>query len=131
MTEDAMVGMVGMLGATVLLPAVSVPLARLAADGRLRLNDVAGIRTRSTKSSDAAWRAGHAAALPVLVPGVPVAVVVVVLAVVLQMTRGGMWGFTVGAAGFAVQISLLLWSARVADRAARGVAEQLRGTLDA
>jgi hypothetical protein len=43
--------------------AVSV-VARRAADGRLRVNHLAGIRTRSTMRSDAAWRAGHAAAVP-------------------------------------------------------------------
>jgi hypothetical protein len=35
---------------------------RRAADGRLGRNAVAGIRTRATLRSDAAWRAGHAAA---------------------------------------------------------------------
>jgi hypothetical protein len=41
--------------------AVSV-LNRRAADGRLGRNGVAGIRTPATMRSDAAWRAGHAAA---------------------------------------------------------------------
>lgn len=35
---------------------------RRAADGRLGRNSVAGIRIRATMRSDAAWRAGHAAA---------------------------------------------------------------------
>ena len=35
---------------------------RRAADGRLGRNALAGIRIRSTLRSDAAWRAGHAAA---------------------------------------------------------------------
>ena len=37
-------------------------LTRRAADGRLRRNALAGIRTRATLSSDEAWRTGHAAA---------------------------------------------------------------------
>ena len=36
--------------------------SRRAADGRLRRNGVAGIRTRATLRSDAAWQAGHVAA---------------------------------------------------------------------
>lgn len=39
-------------------------LTRRAADGRLGRSHLAGIRTRSTLRSDAAWRAGHAAAVP-------------------------------------------------------------------
>ncbi|MEP7763744.1 SdpI family protein [Sanguibacter sp. 25GB23B1] len=113
------VGMVGMLGGTVLLPAVTLPLTRQAADGRLALNHTAGIRTRATKSSDEAWRVGHAAALPVLAPAVPVAVVSVVLAVALQVLAGGMWGFAVAATGFVAETLLILRSAWVADRAAR------------
>lgn len=119
MSDDAMVGLVGMLVGAVLLPAVTLPLTRRAADGRLALNDMAGIRTRATKSSDEAWRIGHAAALPVLAPALPVAVVTVVLAVVLQVVAGGMWGFAVAAAGFVVEMAIILRSAWVADRAAR------------
>lgn len=37
-----------------------------AADGRLALNALAGIRTTATLSSEAAWLAGHAAALPTM-----------------------------------------------------------------
>lgn len=37
-------------------------VGRRAADGRLRRNAVAGIRIGATMRSDAAWRAGHAAA---------------------------------------------------------------------
>lgn len=127
MTEDALVGIVSMLFVTVLLPAVSLPLTRRAADGRLGLNDLAGIRTRATKSSDEAWRVGHAAALPVLAPAVPVAVVVVVLAVAAQVLAGGMWGFAVGAAGFVAEMVILLRSAWVADRAARLVGHESGG----
>lgn len=124
MTEDALVGLVGMLGGTVLLPAVTLPLTRRAADGRLGLNDLAGIRTRATKSSDAAWRVGHAAALPVLAPAVPVAAVVVVLAVAAQVLAGGMWGFGIAAAGFVAEMVIVLRSAWVADRAARLVGNE-------
>lgn len=39
-------------------------VTRRAADGRLRRNQLAGIRTAATLRDDAAWRAGHAAAVP-------------------------------------------------------------------
>jgi hypothetical protein len=39
-------------------------VTRAAARGSLARNGLAGIRTRRTTSSDAAWLAGHAAALP-------------------------------------------------------------------
>ena len=48
-----------LLGATGVLVSA---LSRRAADGRLGRNPLAGIRTRATMRSDAAWRAGHAAA---------------------------------------------------------------------
>ena len=123
MTDEAMVGLLAMLVSTVVLPAVSLPLTRRAADGRLGPNDVAGIRTRATKASDAAWRAGHGAALPFLAPAVPVAVAVVVLAVTVQLVGGGTWGVAVAAVGFAAELGIVLRSAWVADRAARLVTE--------
>lgn len=39
-------------------------LTAAAADGRLKRNPFAGIRTAATGASDAAWVAGHRAALP-------------------------------------------------------------------
>ena len=52
-----------LVGALLLLTGATVSeVSRRAADGRLRRNGVAGIRTRSTMRSDAAWQAGHEAA---------------------------------------------------------------------
>jgi hypothetical protein len=54
-----------LLGLLCVVSGIAVALVnRRAADGRLRRNAVAGIRIRSTLRSDAAWRAGHAAARP-------------------------------------------------------------------
>ena len=39
-------------------------VTRRAADGRLRRNPLAGIRTGATLRSDAAWQSGHVAAVP-------------------------------------------------------------------
>ncbi|MCX5205343.1 SdpI family protein [Streptomyces sp. NBC_00237] len=41
-------------------------LCRQAGNGDLGRNAAIGIRTRATMSSDAAWNAGHAAAIPLL-----------------------------------------------------------------
>lgn len=52
-----------LVGALMLLTGAAVSgLARRAADGRLRRNGVAGIRTPATLRSDDAWQAGHEAA---------------------------------------------------------------------
>ena len=52
-----------LVGALLLVTGAAVSgVSRRAADGRLRRNAVAGIRTRATMRSDAAWRAGHLAA---------------------------------------------------------------------
>ena len=40
-------------------------VTRMGANGDVGRNRAVGIRTRATQRSDAAWRAGHAAALPV------------------------------------------------------------------
>lgn len=54
------------VGAAVLV----IWLTRRAANGSLARNDLAGVRTRITLSSDAAWRAGHRAALrPTIISG--------------------------------------------------------------
>lgn len=42
-------------------------ITALAGRGTITANGLVGIRTRATQSSDAAWRAGHRAATPVLV----------------------------------------------------------------
>jgi len=63
-----------------LLPGVCVPSTRRAASGRVDRNNVAGIRTRHTHASGAAWVAGHAAALLRVATMAPVVVGTVVLA---------------------------------------------------
>ena len=72
---DEIAGLVPLLFALVVLPAMSIPVVRWAAEDALGRNGSAGIRTRHTKVSDEAWAAGHAAALPVVRKMVPVAAV--------------------------------------------------------
>ena len=54
----------GMAVLQCVLGAAASLVTRRAADGRLGRNAFAGIRTGSTLRSEAAWRAGHAAAVP-------------------------------------------------------------------
>ena len=59
---------IGLLGGLLLIVTgvVCVKVTEHAVDGRLPLNHLAGIRTADTLVSEDAWRAGHAAALPVM-----------------------------------------------------------------
>ena len=66
-TMDEDVPLLAALGLAVLqcvLGAAVSLTTRRAADGRLGRNALVGIRTRATMGSDAAWRDGHAAAVP-------------------------------------------------------------------
>lgn len=56
------------------LPLVTVPSTYLAASGKLKRNGMVGLRIPSTMASDAAWRAGHRAAVPIMWLTVPVAI---------------------------------------------------------
>lgn len=98
-------------------------VARSAAEGSLDRNGLVGIRTRATRSSDEAWRAGHAAALPSMrVAGrVSLGSAVVLPGVALAGVGPGVVGAVAGAAA-AVLIGVLLLASRRADRAARAVA---------
>ena len=65
MTDD----MVGALFSALTTPVVLLVLfavTRMGAEGDMGRNSAVGIRLRATQRSDAAWRAGHAAALPVV-----------------------------------------------------------------
>ncbi|MBR7744005.1 SdpI family protein [Phycicoccus sp. BSK3Z-2] len=107
----------------VLVAALLVRVTAAAADGRLDRNGFAGIRTPATGASDAAWRAGHAAALPTarlvaLVFGAGAA-----LGVVLWLLGWPETGFWVAFAPN-VLLLLMLWPLlRRANAAARAVSD--------
>jgi hypothetical protein len=101
-----------------LLPVVCVAVTRMAASGGVVRNSAAGIRTRHTQASDAAWAAGHAAALQRVATMVPVAVGTVVLAVAVTVWGGIGWGVAVGMAGFLTQVAVLIWATGAANAAA-------------
>ncbi len=103
------------VGALWLVAAVSVVTSLLAASGKLERNHVAGIRLPSTMASDAAWRAGHRAAIPITWLTVPVAVVG--SAVVALTNPGSVLVFA------ALLIAILIAATVVAGNAARRVRE--------
>lgn len=117
MSEEA-IGLIPLLFSVVMLAALCIGVARAAADGRLPHNGGVGIRTRRTTRSPQAWRAGHAAALPVLGWLWWVAVVTVVGAVVTQWQLGGAWGVVAGLVGMAAEVAVLSYATHLAGRAA-------------
>ncbi|MFI6823259.1 SdpI family protein [Micromonospora sp. NPDC050187] len=121
--DSGIVGLVPLLFGVVAVPLVCVAVTRAGATGRLERNGAVGIRTRDTQVSDAAWQAGHAAALPMVTRTVWVAVVAVVLAVATHVAAGVPWAVLVGMAGLTVESVLLVLAAGAAGRAARATAQ--------
>ena len=71
MSDDTL-AVIPLLFGVVLIPTVGVLVTWMAAEGNVVRNGTAGIRTRYTKASDAAWADGHAAALPRVRATVPI-----------------------------------------------------------
>ena len=82
------------------------------------------LRTRHTRTSDAAWSAGHAAALPRVRWSVPVAVCAVVAAIVLLVLGRPEWGIVAGLVGVLLQVAVLVSAVGPANRAARRAAQK-------
>ncbi|WP_152608340.1 SdpI family protein [Kocuria rhizophila] len=64
MDESSVGALIGMVMSVVVL-GILFMVTRLGASGDMGRNGAVGIRTKATQRSDAAWRTGHAAALPV------------------------------------------------------------------
>ena len=64
--ESDLLALVPLLSGVVIVAVASLAVTGMAADGGLARNGAAGIRTRHTRASDAAWQAGHVAALPLV-----------------------------------------------------------------
>ncbi len=115
------------LGVTLLLLAIVFQtMNRQVQAGDLSNNGVFGIRTKATRSSDAAWQAGHLAAVPAIRVAYRLAyawfALVLVLAVVLQVTvKQSPLPFVVAAVGLVIVLGISLRAAVTADRAARQV----------
>ena len=109
-------------------PVVVAPVLRLvtsaAARGDLDVNGAVGIKTRLTRSSQAAWQVAHRAALPWMTGAALVAVTAAVLAVValvLARTDGLSAGVpaVVLAAGYVAMLVLIVVATRAGHRAVR------------
>lgn len=95
--------------------AVAVPvMAWCAARGSLPANGVVGIRTRATRRSPEAWRAAHRAALPVVLAGGVVVLLLAVLAVVREPADPEIAGLVL----LGVDVLVLIGAGVVAQRAA-------------
>jgi hypothetical protein len=101
-----------------ILPVLSIVACHCAASGILKRNHVAGFRIPSVMASDAAWRAGHRAAIPLIWLTVPVALMGTAGA--SMMTNPGLRGLVILATTIAF-LAILLRAAVIASRAARGV----------
>jgi uncharacterized membrane protein len=101
-----------------ILALVCIVTTYCAAAGKLRRNQIAGIRLPATMASDAAWRAGHRAAIPFMWLTVPVAVVG--SAVVATMKLGPLVAVVVGLLPI-VLIAIVIAAAVAAHKAARRV----------
>ena len=103
-------------------------LGRQAAKGKLARNSFVGIRTPSTTKSDAAWIAGHRAALRT----VPLFVIAAV-ALTAALFGAALWASTIkivimlGFLSFGVVMALLIWAAIVASKAAKAADEHGEG----
>ncbi|RKN04612.1 SdpI family protein [Streptomyces radicis] len=112
-----------------MLSALTHFIRNAAAEGTLERNGAIGLRTRVTRSSDAAWRAGHRAAGPWLlacaVTGYAMAAGTAAGAVA-AMSGGSVHPafWTCPATGFVAVVALLIAATAVADRHGGGAAER-------
>lgn len=112
-------GLASLLFSVVLVCVVVIWVARAGAAGKLGRNESVGIRTRYTRVSDAAWQAGHAAALPLVNRTAGVAAVTVISAIAVQVAWSGSWGTLVGLGGISIEVGVLMLATRAANRAAQ------------
>ena len=124
---ENLVGVGSLIFTLVLLPALIIPVTRLAAQGKLPRNGGVGIRTRYTKASDAAWVAGHAAARSRVAALVPVAALTVVVTVGAAVVGGGGWAVAAGLAGVLAETAVVLSVMGRVNAAARGAPGGVEG----
>ena len=113
--------LIGRIVLAVVMAATGVLLiwqARAAAAGKLRRNQIAGIRTAATLSSDEAWLAAHQRAKNVCVLAW-VEALAVAGAVVLPLSIAGF--VSVVLAGCLIMLALVLYGAHVGVAAARKI----------
>lgn len=115
----------GLLIGVVVLTLVCGSIASASAKGALPRNGAIGIRTKATKSSDAAWDAGHRAAVPMMRWttwfGVLMTMVTAAAVIVLRPGEEPGWEVTAPILGFAGVSVGLMAAGVVANRAAKAV----------
>lgn len=101
--EPVLIGLIGGIG-LILLGGVVWGVTAFGADGRLPRNGWAGIRTGATGASDAAWRAGHQAALPISrttgVAALLIGLAMIVDGLIVRNTEGSVLFWVLFAAGY-------------------------------
>lgn len=105
----------------------SLILCRKTLNGTKSRNDGFGIRTQATRTSDAAWNAGHSAAAPLLRAFGVLDILFALLLVVIGLLAPDMCarlGITIRLIAYAVAATGFLVAVKKADSAARGVSEQ-------
>ncbi|AMB59237.1 SdpI family protein [Microterricola viridarii] len=102
---------------------LAVIACQLGASGRLPRNRYFGVRSPSTRASDAAWRAGHQAALLPAWVGFAVTAVLAASAIVFEgATIDGVAALPAKLVVIAVFAASIVWMFMAANRAARAVA---------
>lgn len=92
--------------------------------GQLSRNSLIGIKTKYTLASDQAWRKGHEAAAPLVSLAARLGFFLLFCAVILCLVQQFTAAFALTALGYIATISLLLWSARVANTVARNISSK-------
>lgn len=121
--------MMGVVGGVSLLVVAGVLWwgTRAVVERPIERNIVVGIRTSATQASDAAWEAGHRAALPVIkvvsLVSAGLAVPLILAGVLARTERPTAPVLMLFALGYGTVLVGALLSARAANRAARAVGE--------
>jgi uncharacterized membrane protein len=110
-----------------LITGLAAATRRLIKTNKLPRNTAFGLRTPKTTSSDAAWRAGHLAAVHLLGSTWVISALggtATFVAALLSTGDAAIWTvLKVAGIGYGLSIAALMLAAVVADRAARRVAE--------
>ncbi|WP_293829372.1 SdpI family protein [uncultured Corynebacterium sp.] len=105
----------------------SLILWRKTLNGTNSRNDGFGIRTQATRTSDAAWNAGHRAAAPLLRAFGVLDILFALILVVIGLLAPDMCarlGITIRLIAYAVAATGFFIAVKKANAAARGVSEQ-------
>lgn len=109
------------LAATLCLAGLLViVIVRQAANGDLPRNGLIGLRTKATRRSDAAWTAGHQAAIPWVRLSVGLGSGLAILGAIVSFTSVPVViPAVLSGLGYLAFVGLLLWAIPVANRAAK------------